>query len=162
MKVKIITTGGTIDKIYFDSKSEFQVGEPQIAELLREANVTIDYEVQSLMRKDSLDLDDDDRLLIAEAVRTDPNQRIVITHGTDTMVATAQALQGISDKVVVLTGAMQPASLRLSDAVFNIGYAIAAVQLLQSGVHLAMNGHIFDAGNTRKNVELNRFETLGV
>jgi len=160
LKIKIFTTGGTIDKIYFDQKSEFQVGDPQIAEVLREANVTFDYEVESLMRKDSLEMNDDDRRLIRERIEADPNQRIVVTHGTDTMILTALALSRIPGKVIVLTGAMQPARFRLTDAVFNISAALTAVQLLPVGVYIAMNGRILDPAQTKKNIELNRFEVI--
>ena len=160
MKIKIITTGGTIDKIYFDQKSEFQVGEPQIAEVLREANVTFEYEVQPLLRKDSLDLTDEDRRLIYETIKSDECDRFLITHGTDTMITTARELQKIHNKVMVLTGSMQPAKIRLTDAFFNIGYAIAAVQLLPNGVYIAMNGRIFSPDKARKNIEQNRFEEL--
>jgi L-asparaginase len=160
MKIKIYTTGGTIDKIYFDQKSEFQVGEPQISELLREANITFDFEVESLMRKDSLDMGDADRAFIAERIRSDPNERILLTHGTDTMVETARALVGIKDKTIVLVGAMQPARLRYSDAVFNIGYAVATVQMMPPGIYVAMNGQVFDPLHARKNVACHRFEVV--
>lgn len=160
-KIKILTTGGTIDKIYFDRKSEFQVGEPQIAEVLKEANVLLDYEIEQLMRKDSLDMTEEDRLLIRRAVERDTRHRhFLITHGTDTMIQTAKVLQGIPGKVIVLTGAMQPACFRLTDAVFNIGCAIIAVQTLPEGVYLVMNGRVFHPDHTIKNVELNRFEEL--
>jgi len=161
MRIKILTTGGTIDKIYFDRKSEFQVGDPQITEVLKEANVTLQYEVLQVLRKDSLDLTDADRKVIHDAVRSDPGRRFVITHGTDTMLSTAKALQDIADKVIVLTGAMQPAKFRHTDAVFNIAAAITAVQLLPPGVYVAMNGRIFDPATTRKNIARNRFEALG-
>ncbi len=160
MKIKFITTGGTIDKVYFDQKSEFQVGEPQIANMLREANITFDYQVQSLLRKDSLDLTDEDRDLIYQTIKDDDYQHIVITHGTDTILATAKQLQSIPDKVIVFTGSMQPAKIRLTDAFFNIGYAIAAAQMMPPGVYVAMNGTIFEPGKARKNVELNRFEQV--
>ncbi len=160
MKVKIITTGGTIDKIYFDQQSEYQVGEPQIVEVLKEANVSVEYEVIPVMRKDSLDLTDEDRRLIYEAVERDPDRHIIVTHGTDTMVLTAKRLQSIPDKVIVLTGAMQPARFRFTDAVFNIASAFAAVQLLPSGVYIAMNGTIFDPQKTLKNKALHRFEQI--
>ncbi len=160
MKIKIITTGGTIDKIYFDQKSEFQVGEPQIVEMLNEANVTFQFEVEPLLRKDSLDLTNQDRRLICEAVAADKHRHIIVTHGTDTMLTTAKMLQEIPDKVIVLTGSMQPAKLRWTDAFFNIGYAIAAAQLLPDGVYVAMNGRIFSPNNARKNVERNRFEEI--
>ena len=159
MKINILTTGGTIDKLYFDAKSAFQVGEPQIGELLDEANVTVDYEIRVLLHKDSLEMTDADRELIVAAVRTTPGERFLITHGTDTMLQTAQLLQQqITGKVMVLTGAMQPARLRNSDAVFNIGFACAAVQLLPPGAYVAMNGRVFTPGRARKNVERSRFE----
>ncbi len=160
MKIKIVTTGGTIDKIYFDRKSEYQVGDPQIAEVLKEANVTFDYEIVSILRKDSLDLTDEDRQLIYETIRSDPHRHFVVTHGTDTMIQTATALRNIADKVIVLTGSMQPAKFRFNDAVFNIGCAVTSVQILPSGVYIAMNGRIFEPETVRKNVEMNRFETL--
>lgn len=158
MDIKILTTGGTIDKIYFDAKSEFQIGDPHISEVLEEANVIFTYEVESVLRKDSLDLTDADRELIVKKVRQQTCNRILITHGTDTMVETANWLRGV-DKTIVLTGSMQPAKLRVSDAFFNIGYAISAVQLLPSGVYIAMNGHIFDPLTTTKNRAKNRFES---
>ena len=159
MRIKIFTTGGTIDKIYFDANSEFQVGEPQIAEVLTEANVRFAFEVESVLRKDSLDMTDADRQLIRARVAQDACERILVTHGTDTMIQTALALRDISGKTIVLTGAMQPARLRVSDAFFNIGFAIAAAQLLPPGVYLAMNGEIFDPRSARKNVAKHQFET---
>jgi L-asparaginase len=158
MRIKIFSTGGTIDKIYFDAKSEFEVGSPQAGVLLREANVSFDFEVVSLLRKDSLDLDDADRELIRATVQADPCERIVITHGTDSMVHTARVLQRLDGKVIVLTGSMQPAGQRVTDAIFNVGFAMAAVQLLPEGVYIAMNGRIHDPAITRKNVAANRFE----
>ena len=160
MKITIFTTGGTIDKVYFDAKSKFQVGEPQIAELLRESNVGIDYEIHSIMRKDSLDLDDGDRRLIRERVAACPGERCVVTHGTDTMIETALVLLDVPRKTIVLTGAMQPARLRVSDAEFNVGFAMGVVQLLGHGVYVAMNAQVFDPRRARKNVERNRFEHL--
>ena len=158
MQLEIFTTGGTIDKVYFDAKSSFEVGEPQIVEVLREANLNIDYRVISLMRKDSLEMDDADRARIRQAAQNSSAGHIVITHGTDTMIDTARALAGIPGKTIVLTGAMQPARFRLTDAVFNIASAMMAAQILPEGVFIAMNGRIFDPYVARKNVELNRFE----
>ena len=160
MKLKIITTGGTIDKIYFDAKSEYQVGEPQIGEVLREANVALEYEIVSLLRKDSLDLTDEDRRLICRTVESAAERHVIVTHGTDTMIETAKVLKSIPDKVIVLTGAMQPAKFRFTDAVFNIASAVIAAQLLQDGVHICMNGRIFDPDQIRKNRQLNQFEEL--
>jgi L-asparaginase len=160
MQLEIITTGGTIDKVYFDAKSTFQVGEPQIVEVLREANLNIDYRVVPLLRKDSLELTDADRQSVRQAVLDSAAAQIVITHGTDTMITTAKALAGIPGKTIVLTGAMQPARFRFTDAVFNIAGAMMAAQILPAGVYLAMNGRIFDPAKARKNVEMNRFEDL--
>lgn len=158
MKISIYTAGGTIDKIYFDANSEFQVGEPQIGELLEEANVSFAYSIASLLRKDSLEMTDADRQVIRAAVEADPIDRVLITHGTDTMAETARWLVGVQDKTVVLTGSMQPASLRNSDAIFNIGYAIAALQHLSQGVYIAINGQVFDPQHVHKNLEQQRFE----
>jgi len=159
VKIQILTTGGTIDKFYFDRKDAFQVGEPQIGQLLREANVAVDYEIRALLHKDSLDLTDEDRELIVAAVRDASCERFLITHGTDTMLQTAELLQRrVPEKVTVLTGAMQPAISRTSDAFFNIGFAFCAAQQLPPGAYVAMNGRIFVPGRARKNVELGRFE----
>ena len=160
MTIKIYTTGGTIDKVYFDAKSEFEVGEPQIVEILREAGVSVEYDVETLFRKDSLDLTDDDRVFIAERVRETPCQHILITHGTDTMVQTARALQGVVDKTIVLVGSLTPARFKISDAEFNIGFALAAVQAMPPGVYVAMNGRIFDPEQVRKNRATNQFESV--
>ena len=160
MKIKFLTTGGTIDKVYFDAKSEFQVGSPQVLEVLQDANVTFEYEIESLLRKDSLDMNDEDRQFIRRRVEAEACARIVITHGTDTMIQTAQALMGIAGKTIVLTGSMQPARFRTTDAVFNIGTAIGAVQRLSPGVYVAMNGQVFDPQRTRKNCDKNCFEAV--
>jgi len=160
MQLEIFTTGGTIDKVYFDAKSKFEVGEPQILEVLREANLSINYQVTPLMRKDSLELTDQDRELMRKAVEASTSTRIVITHGTDTMTDTARTLSAIAGKTIVLTGAMQPARFRFTDAVFNIASAMMAAQTLAEGVYIAMNGQLFDPATTRKNVEMNRFEAI--
>lgn len=156
--ISIISVGGTIDKIYFDAKSEYEVGPPNVEKVLAELNLSITFQVTSLMRKDSLDLTDEDRRLIAAAVVRDACPRILITHGTDTMVETAKALKNIVGKTIVLTGALEPALFKTSDAVFNIGCAIGALQVLAPGVYIAMNGRIFSEGHVRKNLTLNKFE----
>jgi L-asparaginase len=158
LTIKIFTTGGTFDKIYFDAKSEFQFGDTIIGAMLEEANVDFDYDIESLFKKDSLDMDENDREIIRRAAGNAKHSRILITHGTDTMVETAQALLAIKDKTIVLFGAMQPARMRYSDAMYNLGVASAAVQLLPGGVYLAMNGNIFDPRKVTKNRALNRFE----
>lgn len=158
--LRIFTTGGTIDKIYFDARSEYEVGEPQIGEILREMNVQLRFDITPLMRKDSLDMNDADRAHIRSAVTAAAEDRIVITHGTDTMTQTAAALAGIPGKTIVLTGALNPARFRGSDAMFNIGGAVAAAQIAQPGVYIYMNGRVFDARRVRKNRERNRFEDM--
>lgn len=159
-KIAILTTGGTIDKVYFDAKSEYEVGEPNIENVLGALNLSIEYSITSLMRKDSLDLADKDRELIAIAVTESSASQILITHGTDTMVDTAQCLTHITNKTVVLTGALEPALFKTSDAMFNIGCALGAVQALPSGIFIAMNGKVFSADNVCKNREKNRFEEI--
>ena len=157
-KIKIFTTGGTIDKIYFDQKSEYQVGDPQAKEVLDKANVVVEYEVESILKKDSLDLTAADREHIRVKVASTPFDKIIVTHGTDTMIKTASVLESVKEKTIVMTGSMYPAQFKESDAVFNIGCAITAVQILGPGVYIAMNGRIFNPRGVRKNVELNRFE----
>lgn len=157
-KIHIVTTGGTIDKVYFDALSTFQVGEPTIVQILEEANVDLPYEVQQICRKDSLDLSDEDREAIYQAVAQSPCRRVLITHGTDTMIQTANKLRSIPDKVIVFTGSMAPAKLRNSDAFFNVGCAIVAVQTLPPGIYLAMNGRIIDPEKAFKNRARHRFE----
>lgn len=159
--VKFFATGGTIDKVYFDQKSEYQVGDPGVCEILRDSNVVVEYEVESLLRKDSLEITDAERERIVEKVAAEVCARVVITHGTDTMIQTALLLQRVPGKTIVLTGAMQPALFRRSDAEFNIGAALAAVQILPPGVYIAMNGRIFAPDKVRKNAALHRFEELG-
>lgn len=158
MKLRIFTTGGTIDKVYFDAKSEYEVGEPVVGRILHEAGVAIDFEITELLKKDSLEMTDDDRAQVRAAVESDPAEHVLITHGTDTLAETGKALMGISGKTIVLTGSLSPARFQNSDAVFNIGCAIGAVQSLPHGVYVAMNGRIFAPDRVRKNRDANRFE----
>jgi len=160
MNLHIITTGGTIDKIYFDDKSDFQVGDPVIGELLVRMQVGFEFTVESALRKDSLDMTSEDRDLIRQCVQACEEECVLITHGTDGMVKTAEALSGIANKCIVLTGALQPAAFHQSDAIFNIGCAIGAVQCKNPGVYIAMNGQVFDANKVVKNVAANRFQAL--
>ncbi|MFT5574171.1 MAG: L-asparaginase [Cryomorphaceae bacterium] len=158
--IHIFCVGGTIDKIYFDAKSKYEIGAPAIGKMLAELPVHLETKVTALMAKDSLEMTDADRAHIVQAVQDSPHKKIIITHGTDTMPLTARALADVSDKTVVLTGALAPAIFKDSDAMFNVGCALAAVQACQSGVYIAMNGQIFDADNVRKDVENDRFVAL--
>lgn len=160
MFIKFLTVGGTIDKIYFDDSSRFEVGESQVEHILREGLVTVEYEVVSLLRKDSLDMDDADRAMIRAYIEADSCERYVVTHGTDTMVQTALSLMGLAGRTIVLTGALSPARFRSTDAVFNVGMATAAAQTLVAGVYIAMSGRIFAADDVVKNREKNRFEAI--
>lgn len=154
----IVATGGTIDKVYFDDKSTFQIGTPQIGEILNALGVAFTFDVIPLLRKDSLHIDDNDRDLVRRTIAAQPHRHVLVTHGTDTMVETAQVLRAIPDKVIVLTGALNPARFQGSDAAFNIGCAVGALQTLPDGVYIAMNGRIWDPARVRKNREANRFE----
>lgn len=156
----IVTTGGTIDKIYFDDKSDFQVGAPQIGRILEELGVAFTYNVIPIIRKDSLHITSDDRDLLRATIAAQEARHVLVTHGTDSMVETAKVLSTIPDKTIVLTGALNPARFRGSDAEFNIGTAVGAVQSLPDGVYIAMNGRIWDPAKVRKNVAANRFEAI--
>jgi L-asparaginase len=160
MFIRFITTGGTIDKIYFDALSQFEVGESQVEHILKEGLVQFDYEIVPLLQKDSLEMTDEDRAHLRHYVEQDDATLYVITHGTDTMAETAEALQGLRGKTIMLTGALTPARFRTTDAIFNVGMAVAAVQVCPPGVYIAMSGQVFAAGEVRKNRAENRFEAL--
>ena len=160
MFIRFITTGGTIDKIYFDELSQFEVGESQVRQVLTEGLVEFEYDVVRLLQKDSLEITAGDRTLLREFIDKDDATHYVITHGTDTMPQTAEALADLDGKTIVLTGALSPARFRTTDAVFNVGMAVATVQVAQPGVYIAMSGQLFAAGKVRKNRAENRFEKL--
>jgi L-asparaginase len=155
--IVIVTTGGTIDKAYFDALSTYQIGEPVVKKLLDTANVTVPYRIIELLRKDSLEMTDDDRARLRETVASLDARRVVVTHGTDTMTDSAAALASIPNKTVVLTGALSPARFAESDATFNIGMAFAAAQTLPPGVYVVMNGRVFRGDEVRKDREQRRF-----
>ena len=160
MFIKFITTGGTIDKIYFDDLSQFEVGESQVQHILAEGLADFDFEVVALMHKDSLEVTDEDRRKLHEFIEQDDAKRYVITHGTDTMPETAEVLKDLEGRTIVLTGALTPARFRQTDAVFNVGMAVAAAQVAPPGVYIAMSGQVFEAGAVRKNRAENRFELI--
>ncbi len=154
----ILTTGGTIDKIYFDATSEYEIGAPTIPHIFQEVGATVEFELISLLRKDSLEITEEDRALIRKNCIECNASQILITHGTDTMCQTAEFLQGIEGKTIVLTGALAPSRFRETDAIFNIGTALGAVQSKPNGVYVCMHGKVFDAGTVHKNTEERRFE----
>lgn len=155
--ILIVTTGGTIDKVYFDARSEFEVGESVVEQLLEQAHVRQPYAVIGLMQKDSLDLTTTDRALIRQTIADRREARVVVTHGTDTMTDTAAVLGDLAGKTIVLTGALAPARFAESDAVFNVGMAFGAVQAMPAGVYIVMNGQVFDAHAVRKDRARNQF-----
>jgi len=160
LKIRILTAGGTIDKIYFDAKSVYEVGPPNVEKVLGELSLSLEWSLTQVMRKDSLEMTDQDREILREAAEQAPEDRIIVTHGTDTMVRTAGYLSRLEGKTIVLTGALEPALFRTSDALFNIGCALAAVQLLPAGVYIAMNGRVFPHDNVVKDLSVNRFVPL--
>ena len=161
MSIKLFITGGTVDKQYNPLNGELVFVKTHLSEMLEQAKNKIDVEQEFVMLKDSLDMDDNDRAMILEKCKVAKEEKILITHGTDTMVETAQVLgKSISNKTIVLTGAMVPFSFGKTDALFNLGTAIAAVQVLSSGVFITMNGKIFPWDNVRKNKEIGEFENI--
>jgi len=151
--ILVLTTGGTIDKHYFDALSQYQVGDSVVGKLLEVARVRHPYCIKGLLRRDNLDLTDADRTRIVGHVRRSPFSRIVITHGVNTMTATAQALAGIPRKTVVLTGALAPARFSESDAAFNLGMAFATAQTARPGVYITLNGRVLRGDEVRKDGE---------
>jgi L-asparaginase len=161
MTIRVFVTGGTFDKEYDEIRGRLDFADTHLPEMLRRGRCQLDVEIRTLMMVDSLELTDADRETIAGNCARAPEDRIVITHGTDTMVDTARVLAStIRDKTIVLTGAMIPWAFGSSDGLFNLGSALSFVQVLPPGVYVAMNGHIFDWDRVRKNRETGRFEPL--
>jgi L-asparaginase len=148
--ILVLTTGGTIDKIYFDALSDYQVGETVVEKLLEIARVRRPFRVEEVTRKDSLELDDADRALIRDRIADAAEHHIIITHGTDTMTETAKLLATVRGKTIVLVGALAPARFGESDASFNLGMAFAAVQVAPPGVYITMSGSVFRADRVVK------------
>lgn len=155
--VLILTTGGTIDKEY-SRDGELVIGQPMAPALITTARTNLDVTFEIVCQKDSLDLTDSDRAHIRARVGASDGTKVVVTHGTDTMVATGLALRDLSDKTIVLTGAMQPARMVDSDAGANLGLALAAVQLLPAGVYVAMSGLVIPVTHASKSSALGMFQ----
>lgn len=158
MKIKIFTTGGTIDKVYFDALSDYQVGVPGVREILEDLPIEFSFDIESLMKKDSLEMNDTDRQQIRQRVEGTDSNKVLITHGTDRMIETARALTPRPGQCVVLTGALAPAKFKTSDAEFNVGMAIGVLASVNDGVHIVMNGCRFDPWRCRKDRQAQRFE----
>jgi L-asparaginase len=148
--ITVLTTGGTIDKQYFDALSQYQITDTMVARLLEVARVKLPFEIVEVLRKDSLELNDEDRATLVAAARAARYDRIVITHGTDTKTTSAAALAAVPGKTIVLAGALTPARFAESDASFNLGMAFAAAQIAPPGVFITMNGTVFPAGDVVK------------
>jgi L-asparaginase len=161
MSIRIFITGGTFDKEYNELNGQLFFKDSHLPEMLELGRNLVPVEVRTLMMVDSLEMTDDDRSLIAEHCRKSKEDKIIITHGTDTMAETAKLLaKKVADKTIVITGAMIPYKFGSSDGLFNLGSAMAFVQTLPPGVYVAMNGRYFNAGNVRKNKETGVFEEL--
>lgn len=158
MSIKLILTGGTIDKHYNESNGELDFVDSYISEILEQGRNLSQIDIQQIMLKDSLEMDDADRKIISDACQQCSQKQILITHGTDTMVETASVIAAEkTGKTIVLLGAMVPYVFKHTDAVFNLGFALAAVQSLPANVYIAMNGQIFEWNAVRKNKELGVF-----
>jgi L-asparaginase len=161
MTIRVFVTGGTFDKEYDELRGTLDFEDTHVPEMLRLGRCELDVAVRTLMMVDSLDMTDEDRATIVDNCRRAEETQIVVTHGTDTMVETAQALaQAITDKTIVLTGAMVPYAFGSSDGLFNLGSALSFAQVLPAGVYIAMNGKYFSWDNVRKNREIGAFETV--
>lgn len=162
MKIKIFITGGTIDSIYDVVNGKVSFDETYIPKMLKQGRVTVETDLEKLMLKDSREITDEERAQIIEKCKSADEDKIIITHGTDTIVETAKSLGGEGiEKTVILVGAMRPFTFGDSDALFNLGTAFGAIQLLEYGVYITMNGKIFNWDNVKKNREIGEFETLG-
>jgi L-asparaginase len=160
-RIRILVTGGTFDKEYNELTGRLFFEDTHVPEMLRLGRCLLDVKVRTLMMIDSLEMTDDDRRIIAEHCAGAPESRIVITHGTDTMVETAAHLgRAASGKTIVLTGAMVPYKFGSSDGLFNLGSALGFVQTLPPGVYIAMNGRCFAWDHVRKNQERGVFEAV--
>jgi L-asparaginase len=161
MSIRIFITGGTFDKEYNELTGQLYFKDSQLPEMLELGRNLVPVEIRTLMMVDSLEMTNEDRELIAEHCRKSKEDKIIITHGTDTMAETAQLLaQKVHNKTIVLTGAMVPYKFGSSDGLFNLGSAMAFVQTLDHGVYVAMNGRCFNAANVRKNRETGVFEEV--
>ncbi len=161
MAIRILVTGGTFDKEYNEHTGQLYFKDTHLAEMLKRGRSRVPVTVRTIMMVDSLDMSDADRAVIVQNCRQSKEDRIVITHGTDTMTDTAAAIaRGVAGKTVVLTGAMIPWAFGSSDGLFNLGSALSFVQVLPPGVYVAMNGKCFPWDRVRKNRERGEFEEI--
>ncbi|MEE9323925.1 MAG: asparaginase domain-containing protein [Candidatus Aenigmarchaeota archaeon] len=159
MKITFIQTGGTIDKDYpkLTKGYAFEISEPAVKRVLEKINPNFEFEILSVLRKDSLDITEEDMRKIHNACTEAKNDKIIITHGTDTMIETAKKLSGIKDRVIILTGALRPERFSSSDSDFNIGVAVGAISTLNRGVYIAMNGRVYPWDKVKRNQQTGQF-----
>lgn len=161
MAIQIFITGGTFDKEYNELNGELFFKDTHLPEMLKLGRSRLPVDVKTLMMIDSLEMTDAEREMIARECNETESEKIVITHGTDTMVKTAKMLaELVNNKTIVLTGAMIPYKFGSSDGLFNLGSALAFVQSLPNGVYVAMNGRCFNWDNVWKNKKTGQFEEL--
>jgi L-asparaginase len=161
MAIRLFVTGGTFDKEYDEIAGRLYFQDTHLPQMLELGRCRLDVEIRTLMMVDSLDMSDADRELIARQCQDAPEERIVLTHGTDTMVETAAVLaRSVPDKTIVLTGAMIPIAFGSSDGLFNLGGALAVAQVLGPGVYVVMNGRVFKWDEVRKNRDTGVFERV--
>ncbi len=159
MKITFIQTGGTIDKDYPKTIRgyNFEITQPAVVRILQKINLNFEYKIIELLKKDSNDLTEQDRILIKQTCEKLESDKIIITHGTDTMIETGKFLKDINDKVIILVGAFKPEKFYDSDAAFNIGVAIGAINVLKNGVFIAMSGRIYPIDKCKRNLEDGKF-----
>jgi L-asparaginase len=161
-QIRIIATGGTFDKQYDEISGELTFTQSHLPQIMKQIRCSADYDITFLPLKDSLYMDDSDRKRLYQTSLEAPESRIIIIHGTDTMTLSAEYLNSrqLKGKSIVFTGAMVPYTVSGSDALFNLGTAFSAVQLLDEGIYICMNGNLFESGKVRKNRSLGLFEPL--
>ncbi len=159
MKITFIQTGGTIDKDYPKTTGgyAFEISEPAVKRILERLNPSFEYEIISLCKKDSQDITEEDREKIYKTCKELENDRIIITHGTDTLIETAEKLKDIKDKVIIFTGSFKPEKFTDSDAPINVGVAIGAVNILKDGIYIAMNGSIYTCDKVMRDSKTGKF-----
>ena len=159
MRITFIQTGGTIDKDYPKTTKgyAFEISEPAVKRILEKLNTSFEYEILSVIKKDSLDIIEEDREKILKACKNAKNEKIIITHGTDTMIETSERLSSIKDKTIIITGAMRPERFSNSDAPINVGLAIGAINVLKNGVYIAMHGKVLPWDKCKRDVKTGQF-----
>jgi L-asparaginase len=159
MKVTFIQTGGTIDKDYPKTTKgyAFEITTPAVERILKNVNPSFNFEIFSVFKKDSTEITNEDRKKLLDFCRNIENDKMIITHGTDTMLETAKVLSELKDKVIVITGAMRPEKFYDSDASFNVGVAVGGLSTLPNGIYIAMHGNIFPLAKCERNLETGQY-----